>query len=114
VALAEKRAELSAFEDIPFAGHAFTAEQFKSFASEMLGRPLAFSYLPWWFFTALSPFWELAREMREMRYLWSTSHTLSGTKLARLLPEFRPTPLGDVLHEALAPELERCQRILAT
>jgi nucleoside-diphosphate-sugar epimerase len=107
LALAEKRAELATFEDVPFPGHAFTAETLRCFASEKLGRPLAFSHLPWWVFTLLSPFWELAREMREMRYLWSTPHTLSGAKLARLLPDFRPTPLEDVLEEALRPELRR-------
>ncbi|HEY3496714.1 MAG TPA: NAD-dependent epimerase/dehydratase family protein [Polyangiaceae bacterium] len=105
VALAEKRAELAAFEDIPFPGHAFTAEELRQRVSVLLGRPITFSRLPWWFFTLVSPFWELAREMREMRYLWSTSHTLSGAKLARLLPDFRPTSLEDVLVAALKPEL---------
>jgi nucleoside-diphosphate-sugar epimerase len=107
LALAEKRAELATFEDVAFPGHAFTAETLRRFASEKLGRPLTFSHLPWWFFGLLSPFWELAREMREMRYLWNTPHTLSGAKLARLLPDFRPTPLEEVLEEALRPELRR-------
>lgn len=97
VGLAEKRAELSAFEDVPFPGHAFTAEELRAFLSQELGRPLTFARFPWWALTALSPFWELARELGEMRYLWSTSHTLSGEKLARLLPELRATPLADVM-----------------
>jgi nucleoside-diphosphate-sugar epimerase len=101
VALAEKRNELGRFEDVPFAGHAFTAEDLRVFLSRELGRELGYAAFPWWLFSLLSPFWELAREMREMRYLWNTPHSLSGTKLARLLPEFRATPLQTVWRAAL-------------
>jgi nucleoside-diphosphate-sugar epimerase len=105
VGLAEKRAELATFEDVPFAGHAFTAEELRAFLSTELGRPLGFARFPWWLFRVLAPFWELAREMLEMRYLWSTSHTLSGTKLARLLPEFRPTPRAEVMRAGVPDDL---------
>jgi nucleoside-diphosphate-sugar epimerase len=107
VMLAEKRLELSPFEDVPFPGHAFTTESLREFLGAELGRSLGFSYFPWWLMTMLSPFWELAREMREMRYLWSLSHTLSGEKLARLLPEFRAIPLEEVLRRSLPAELRR-------
>ena len=105
VMLAEKRAELETFEDVPFPGHAFTAEQLRAFLSRELGRPIGFAGFPWWLFTLLAPFWELAREMLEMRYLWSTPHTLSGEKLARLLPEFRPTPIADVMRAGIPAEV---------
>lgn len=107
LALAEKRHELQMFEDIPFAGHAFTAEYLREVVSAELGRSITFSRFPWWLFSALAPFWELAREMREMRYLWSLPHTLSGEKLACLLPEFRATPLHEVLRSSLPEELRR-------
>lgn len=110
LALAEKRAELAAFEDVPFPGHAFSAEQLRDFLSRELGRKITFSKFPWWAITLVTPFWELAREMREMRYLWSTPHTLSAAKLNRLLPDFRATPLHDVLRAALPPELRRAER----
>ena len=97
VALAEIRGQLGTFEDVPFAGHSFTVEELRTSLSAHLGRPLTLSRFPWWAFTLTSPFWELARELREMRYLWSLSHTLSGDKLARLLPDFRPTPLHEVM-----------------
>ncbi|MEO9821948.1 MAG: hypothetical protein ABJF79_16425, partial [Paracoccaceae bacterium] len=48
-----------------------------------------------------SPFWGLAREMQEMRYLWNLDHALSDAKLARLLPDFEPTPIEDVIRSAL-------------
>jgi nucleoside-diphosphate-sugar epimerase len=105
VALAEKRNELAVFEDIPFPGHAFTAEYLRDFLSAELGRPVTYSRFPWWSLTLLSPFWELAREMREMRYLFNLPHSLSGEKLARLLPEFRATPLREVLLGSLPETL---------
>jgi nucleoside-diphosphate-sugar epimerase len=105
VSLAEKRFELATFEDVPFPGHAFTAEELRVFVARELGRPVTFAHFPWWVMPLLSPFWELAREMREMRYLWSTSHSLSGTKLMRLLPDFRATPLEDVMRAGIPPEL---------
>jgi hypothetical protein len=45
--------------------------------------------------------------MLEMRYLWDTPHTLSGTKLGRLLPSFRPTDLAEVMRAGIPPELRR-------
>jgi hypothetical protein len=37
--------------------------------------------------------------------LWSLSHTLSGEKLARLLPELRPTPFEEVVRRSLPADL---------
>jgi nucleoside-diphosphate-sugar epimerase len=105
VALAEKRFELAVFEDIPFAGHSFTAEELRRHLSLVLGRELEYAKLPWWLMSLLSPFWEVAREMLEMRYLWDTSHTLSGEKLRRLLPALRATELSSVMSAGLPPEL---------
>lgn len=106
VSLAEIRHELASFEDIPFPGHAFSAEELRSFLSAHLGRPIRAKSFPWLAIRLTAPFWELAREMLEMRYLWSTSHTLSGAKLARLLPGFRPTSLDEVLLGSLRAQGE--------
>jgi nucleoside-diphosphate-sugar epimerase len=110
VGLAEQREQLATFEDIPFAGHAFTAEQLRAFLSQELDREITFSKFPWWAVALLSPVWELAREMNEMRYLWSTSHTLSGAKLRRLLPGFQATPLSEVMLAGLPSEIKPSRR----
>jgi hypothetical protein len=47
--------------------------------------------------TLAAPFWELARELREMRYLQDTPHSQSGRHLATLLPAFEPTPFSEVI-----------------
>jgi nucleoside-diphosphate-sugar epimerase len=101
VALAEKREQLGVFEDIPFAGHSLTLEQLRDVLSEQLERPIAITQFPWWAMRITAPFWELAREMLEMRYLWNVSHTLSARKLSVLLPDFQVTALREVTAAAL-------------
>lgn len=105
VALAERRTSLRPFEDIPFHGHSFTAVELRQFLEKETGRALDFTPFPWPLFSVLAPFWELAREMKEMRYLYSLSHSLSAAKLQRLVPDFEGTPLDEVLREAIPDEL---------
>jgi nucleoside-diphosphate-sugar epimerase len=104
--LAERRQTLRQFEDIPFPGYALSANELRDFYAKELSRPLKMALLPWWIFTMLAPFWELGREMAEMRYLYSLSHSLSAAKLTRLLPDFRPTPPEQALR-AFLPGSER-------
>ena len=105
VGLAEKRSELAMFEDVPFPGHAFTTIQLRDVVQDALGRPVRIVQFPWVVMTLLSPFWELARELSEMKYLYRLSHTLSGAKLARLLPDFRPTDIRTVMLAGLPAQV---------
>ncbi len=108
VALAERRDTLPAFADIPFAGHTLSMTDLAKALERLTGKPMRLTPFMWWFMTLAAPFWELARELREMRYLYDTSHSLDPAPLAALLPDFRPTPLDDVLRqhlERLAPGL---------
>lgn len=102
VGLADKRGELSQFEDVPFKGHTLTALKIKTNLEQIIKRDLKFVRFPWWFFTLASPLWELAREMNEMRYLWNTEHELSETRLNELLPDFAVTPLNEVLRSKVS------------
>lgn len=97
VALAERRADLPAFADIPFPGFAFSTLDLKRLVEAETGRSMRLSRFPWWLMRLASPFWELARELMEMRYLYETPHELSGETFARLLPDFRHTPLEEVI-----------------
>lgn len=102
VALAEMRQELRQFEDVPFAGQTTTALEIKVALEEILQRDLKFVQFPWLLFKLLAPVWELASEMNEMRYLWNTNHKLSDRRLKQLLPEFKATPLNEVLSEFMS------------
>ncbi len=99
--LAEKRAELPAFADIPFPGHAFSTTQLRDVLAKTTGQSLKITRFPWWLMTMLSPVWGLARELREMRYLFEMPHTISGTLFAQTLPDFQPTPLEEVMQAGL-------------
>ena len=101
VALAERRHSLARFEDVPFPGHTLSARDIRDGLECLMQRRLSVAPFPWWLFTLTAPVWELAREMREMRYLWHTDHALCGARLAALLPGFAVTPLDRVLRQML-------------
>lgn len=106
VALAEQRATLPGFADVPFAGYALTMEEVAARLEALTGRKMKLSRFTWWVMRLAGPFWELARELTEMRYLFDTSHALDPAPLAKLLPNLRMTPLDEVLRqelEALTP-----------
>ena len=114
VALAEKRKTLQPFEDIPFPGHAFTLNQLQSALSTVTGRNFRISRFPWWLMTLLSPVWELARELGEMRYLYEMPHQIGAEKFDRLLPDFRPTPLQSVMLSALPADVHPDKAVRAS
>lgn len=91
VMLAEIRDHLPVFEDVPFAGYALTSLDLATIVSQETGSKVVIKRFPWWTMSLAAPFWELAREFKEMRYLSEMSHTLNGAKLTRLLPDFVPT-----------------------
>lgn len=101
VQLAEIRAGLARFEDVPLGGLNMTANELRAMAATSLGRPVRLAGFPWGVMRLAAPFWELAREMLDMRYLWSHSHALSDAKLKRLLPDFRVTEKEFVVRSLL-------------
>ena len=105
VALAEKRMQLAAFEDVPFPGHSFTTRDLQASLERSLGRMLKLRRFPWWGVTLAAPFNELMRELREMRYLFDTSHSLGADKFNRLLPDFVPTDFDTVALAGLPPDV---------
>lgn len=113
VMLANKRHALSQFEDVPFPGHTLTLNALRGGMETVLDRKLSFTRFPWWVFRLTSPFWELARELREMRYLWETPHSLSSRRFDALLPDFRATPLEEVLRAALPADVHPHQPVTA-
>ncbi len=97
VGLAEIRIQLGRFEDVPFAGLTLTGEDLRAALAQHTGHAVVLKPFPWLMMKLLSPFWLLAREMQEMRYLWDTPHSLSAARLQALLPEYQGTSLQKVL-----------------
>ncbi len=105
VLLAERRGQLATFEDVPFPGHVFSANDHLAMLRRETGRDVRLAAFPWWLMRVAAPFWEMARELRELRYLWDMDHTLDGAKLARLLPDFRPTDIRTVMLAGLPDDI---------
>lgn len=96
-ALAARRETLPAFNDIPFAGLTFSMEDLRAGFARLMDRDIRLGQFPWWTLRLAAPFWELARELLEMRYLYATPHALDPAPLARLLPGFTGADLDTVL-----------------
>lgn len=96
VLLAEDRASLASYEDVPFPGLTFSTEDLRAALQAQLGRPLRLRSFPWWAMRLASPVWELARELSEMRYLYRMPHRIDGGRFAELLPDFRGISLPEL------------------
>lgn len=100
VALCEVQG-LPDFADIPYAGQAFSVNDLAAELARQLGKPVKISAFPWWAMRLAAPFWELARELVEMRYLSDISHELDAKPLAALLPDFRGQTLAQIVAQTL-------------
>lgn len=88
---------LPTYADIPFGGHAFTISDLATRISRLTGKPMRIKRFPRWIFTLASPVWELARELREMLYLYDHPHSLDPAPLRQFLPDWQDTPLDQVI-----------------
>lgn len=102
VALADIRADLPAFADLPFAGHAFSIEDLAAEIFRQTGQQPRIAPFPWWQLRLAAPFWELARELREMRYLYDLDHWMDPAPLRAVLGEVPHTPFDRVVAGHLA------------
>ena len=111
VALADRRDTLARFEDVPMPGLTVSIRHLADEIGRQTGRTPRIERFPWWLMTLAAPVWELAREMREMRYLFATPHALGGDRLARLVPDAPSTPLSDVVTRLLAGQVDPDQPV---
>ncbi len=102
VGLAERRTAFASFEEFGFAGYTLSGGELVAAIADVVGRPLEIKSLPWPLVRILGLVVPQLREVAEMSYLWRVPHAIDGGKLARTLPDFRPTPLATALAEALA------------
>lgn len=91
------------FLDMPFAGHCFSINDLAAEIGRQTGAAPRVAAFGWWQLRLLAPFWELARELEEMRYLYSLPHALDARPLAAALPDFRPSPSAEVAAAMIAP-----------
>lgn len=111
VALAEIRARLQPFEDVPFPGFTLTGRDLGEAVAAALGRPVDIRTMSWLPVRIAAPFWPNGRCLLELRYLWFKAHRLDGARFRALLPAFRPTPLGEALRSALGVHIDPDQAV---
>ena len=111
--LVEMADRLPRFADIPFAGHTASVRDIANAVAQVTGRATRLSAFPWWMMRLASPVWELARELLEMRYLWTMAHSLDPAPLAALLPDLASTPLVKAIAASLPPEVHPDQPVRA-
>ncbi len=102
VGLAERRADWARFEEFGFAGYSVSGGELVAAIESAAGQSLKVNGLPWPLVRLAGMVVPQFREVAEMSYLWRVSHAIDGSKLARALPEFLPTPLAVAMAEALA------------
>lgn len=102
LALSEMREHLAGFNDVPFEGYTLTGDDLAKAIAMAVGRPISVRPFRWGLMRLLTPFVPAVAGVFEMRYLWSLPHRLDGTRLAELVPDFRPTPVGEALKLSLA------------
>ncbi|MCA0873095.1 epimerase [Seohaeicola saemankumensis] len=101
VHLAELRAELPRFADVPFAGYTLSGEDLRAGLERVTGKPVRLKRMSWLPLQLARPVWPMARSLIEMRYLWQTPHWLDGSLFHRLCPDFTVTPLDRALAAAI-------------
>ena len=102
VELADMRARLARFEDIPFPGFTWTGDQMAQVLTRVMGRPIQARRMSWLPLLMAWPFMRMIRHLFEMRYLWNLPHSLDGSRFSQLLPDFPMTPADKALAAATA------------
>jgi nucleoside-diphosphate-sugar epimerase len=102
VRLAAREAELPRFAAFNMDGHWDPdGRQMVAAITRVVGRPVRVRRFPWGLLPLAAPFWPLAREIREMRYLWRQPLRMSNAGLVALLGAEPHTPLDEAVRATL-------------
>ena len=107
VALADQADSLPVFSDIPFPGYTLSGRELHAAVNAGLAVPVELKPMSWLPLQFARPFWPMGRGLLEMRYLWNTGHSLDGSLIHRLLPNFKATPLSEAIKKVLPSDLLR-------
>ena len=101
--LMDREDGLGDFEVFNFSGYQLASDEMPAAIAKAVGKPnLRVWSLPWLAIVALQPVVRLFREMSEMRYLWSESISLDGSRLEAFLGDRLPrTPLDVAVRDTL-------------
>lgn len=104
VAQATPRCLPGTLEDLPFAGHTVTGQdwvQALQVAAAPQGQPLRVGTLPWGLMRLAAPLSAMVASLVEMRYLWQRPHALDGLALAQRVGPLPHTPFVQAVEAAV-------------
>lgn len=103
VRLATREADLPRFATFNMDGHWDPdGRQMIAAIARAAGGKVRVRRFPWGLLPLAAPFWPLAREIREMRYLWREPLRMDHTGLVAFLGREPHTPLDEAVRETLA------------
>ena len=101
--VADRLDDLPRFSEFTFEGHTAAGRQMAEGIARVTGRPIALKRMSWLPIHLAWPVWPEARQLLEMRFLWSRPHRIDGSALAALIGPPADRSLDDVLRAAIAP-----------
>lgn len=106
VDLLARRDQLEPFATFHMAGHwdadgSQMAAAIQRVVARRTGLTPRIAAFPWWLLTLAAPFVVTFREMREMRYLWTTALRMDNARLMAVLGTEPHTPLDEAVESAL-------------
>lgn len=99
--LADKRADLQAFENFHFAGHWVSHAQLMAAMQTALAGPVRVVPMPWWLLRAMGFVNPVMRDIYRMRYLWLNEMELVDPRLDALLGPAFTTPFEAAVAETV-------------
>ncbi len=103
VAICDQRTDLSTFLDIPFPGYTLTGKDLADLCSSAMNSKITAHKMSWLPLQLAYPFWPLAKNLLEMRYLWDMPHHLDNAAFEALLPDFVATSPEAAMQKAITP-----------
>jgi len=79
-----------------------SGKYFLNTVSRLANAPQKTTVYPKWLFTVMGWFMPMMKEVQEMTYLFENTVLLDDSKLRKLFPDFKETPLEDAITETLA------------
>jgi len=102
VRVAEIRNQLEPFDDIGFPGYSITGAELHNLVEAHVNRTLKLTSLPWFVIKMMSWFMPMMKGVYDMRYLFHVPHSIDGSRLEAILPNWTGTPIDMAMSTMLA------------
>jgi len=102
VSVATMREQLLPFDDIGVPGYSITGAELHRLVEASTGKALKLTSLPWVIIKLMSWFKPMMRGVYDMRYLFHVPHSISGSRLKEIMPDWTGTTTEEAISMTLA------------